>query len=140
MMDGSGTPGYTCGLPRRYCGRSWMVDNRGNYCYASCCRYLDYPSVFNTCGGGCISGKDCGLYCCYSDYYLEMNCCATGGVRFARPMDVFVGVGTTHQGYTNPINGTGGANLWCLRFGTPGFALCGCQYPWDTQMPAGLLW
>ena len=130
----SGTPGYTCGLPRRYCGRSWMVDNRGNYCYASCCRYIDYPSNFNLCGP-CIN-VECGIYCCYSTYYLEMNCCETGGVRFARPMDVFVGVGTTYANYTNPINGTGGAHLWCLKFGSPPYAMCGCDVSWNEQMPA----
>mgnify|MGYP001300257105 CR=1 FL=1 len=130
----SGTPGYTCGMPRRYCGRGWMVGYEANYCYPSCCRYLDYPSNFNTCGS-CIN-KPCGLYCCYEKYYLELNCCETGGVRFARPMDVFVGVGTTYTGYSNPINGTGGSPLFCLRFGESPWAMCGCQYPWDTTMPA----
>ena len=131
----SGTPGYTCGWSRCYCGRSWLVDQYGQSCYATCCRYFDYPASFNTCGS-CIN-KPCGLYCCYEKYYLEMNCCETGGVRFARPMDVFVGVGTTYQGYTNPINGTGGSPLWCLKFGNTPFNISTCDDPWNANPACG---
>jgi len=132
----SGTPGYTCGWSRCYCGRGWGVDNNWSYCYASCCRYLFIPGCFNTCGS-CIN-KPCGLYCCYEQHYLSHNLCATGGVRFARPSDVFVGVGTTFTGYANPTPGTGGAPLWCLRFGTTPYQLC-CSgdWPWSGSNACG---
>ena len=101
----SGTPGYTCGLPRCWCGRSWYTNNNGNYCYAFCWAYMDMPSCFTVNGGGCITCTG-GLYCCYELHYKCENCCATGGVRFARPHDIFIGTGTTFTGYCNPLPNT----------------------------------
>ena len=111
----SGTPGYTCGLPRCHCGRSWVVCNAGNYCYPSCFRYFDYCACFNV-SGGCITCTG-GLFCCYELHYKCHNCCATGGVRFARPSEIFIGSGTTYTGYCNPIPNTP-VTLNCNRIGS----------------------
>ena len=111
----SGTPGYTCGLPRCFCGRSWYRCNSGSYCYPTCWRHFNYCSCFNIQGGGCITCTG-GLYCCYELHYKCLNCCETGGVRFPRPHHIFVGIGTTFTGYCNPIPNTP-SSLNCTQIG-----------------------
>jgi len=122
----SGTPGYTCGLPRCWCGRSWYNCGYGNYCYGFCGAYMNVPGCFTVNGGGCITCTG-GLYCCYELHYKCENCCATGGVRFARPHDVFVGVGTTFTGYCNPIPNTPvSLNCTCIGSHTKSYSGSNC--------------
>ena len=96
---------YTCGIFQSNIGTGQSGTPGMNKCLFTCINATYTPR--RSCSWpGCYSWRVCCTcprdWCCYSQRYTDLNCCATGGARFTRPSMAMVAAGTTYSGFVHP--------------------------------------
>ena len=113
---------YTCGIFQSNIGTGQSGTPGMNRCLFTCFNGTYTPR--RQCSWpGCYSWRvacTCPqIWCCYSERFTALNCCATGGARFTRPMQAMVAAGTTYSGYVHPTPNSMAIQVYnCIGRGT----------------------
>jgi len=126
---------YTCGIFQSNLGTGQSGTPGMNKCLYTCfcsayterCQY-QIPGCYRW-KVHCTCPRD---WCCYSERFTALNCCATGGARFTRPSMAMVAAGTTYSGFVHPTPNTPDVMVyscvgWGNEFSSSPFYL-GCGY------------
>ena len=128
---------YTCGIFQSNIGTGQSGTPGMNKCLHTCwCS--DYTPRRSCTWPGCYRGSlpccwcACN-WCCYSQRFTDLNCCATGGARFTRPSMAMVAAGTTYSGFVDPNVNTPDVMVYnCIGVAAncPGYTFlwAGCMY------------
>ena len=100
---------YTCGIFQSNLGTGQSGTPGMNKCLYTCFCTAHSPRHGYQLPG-CYRWRACCScprdWCCYSQRFTDLNCCATGGARFTRPSMAMVSAGTTYSGFVHPTPNT----------------------------------